>query len=154
MRKWLMVGMLLAGAAYARQPEEINEAREREAHGAVESTGAGAGSLIDREREREQAELRRNLQQLSQEQQGVALTVDDAYELDGQIAGVNPEEKTIQIQRDTAPPAELKIADGARIERGGEAVSLSELQPGDEVRARFNLAGEQPFAVEVEAKKK
>lgn len=74
------------------------------------------------------------------------------FELKGTVSSVDPTANTITVNRQGLPPVELQVAQGTDIKYSGRQASLNELQPGSEVRARFNVAENQPLAIELDAK--
>lgn len=75
------------------------------------------------------------------------------FELKGTVSSVDSTNNTITVQREkNLPPVELQVAQGTDIKWDGKQASLNQLQPGSEVRARFNLANDQPVAIELDAK--
>lgn len=74
------------------------------------------------------------------------------FRVEGKVASVDPSSGQLMLQREGLPPAALQIANDTEIKVDGETGTLSQLQPGDEVRADFNLAENQPIAISVEAK--
>jgi Cu/Ag efflux protein CusF len=76
------------------------------------------------------------------------------FKVNGTVSSVDTTNHQITVQRSGMPPAELRIANDTDIKVNGKQASLSQLKPGDEVRAEFNLAENQPIAVSVDAKAK
>lgn len=76
----------------------------------------------------------------------------DNFDIEGTVASVDTMQRQITVQREGLPSVELQIASDTEVKVNGEESSLSQIQPGDEVRTEFNLAQNQPIAVSVEAK--
>jgi len=76
----------------------------------------------------------------------------DNFDLEGTVSSVDPTQRQITIQREGMPSVELQVASDTEVKVNGEESSLSQIQPGDEVRTEFNLAQDQAIAVKVEAK--
>lgn len=76
----------------------------------------------------------------------------DNFDLEGTVSSVDPTQRQITIQREGMPSVELQVASDTEVKMNGEESSLSQIQPGDEVRTEFNLAQDQAIAVKVEAK--
>ncbi len=76
----------------------------------------------------------------------------DHFNIEGTVASVNPNQKTITVNRPNLPPAELSTANQTKVKVDGRQATLSDLQPGTEIRAKFNLAQDQAIATEVDAK--
>ncbi|HEX9306188.1 MAG TPA: hypothetical protein VF894_01780 [Anaeromyxobacter sp.] len=73
------------------------------------------------------------------------------FDLDGKVQQASKDE--ITIQRDKLPPATLHVAPGTKVEVDGKASSVDQLQPGQDVKASFNLRGGTAEAVEIKADK-
>lgn len=152
MRKWLFAGLLVPGLALAMPPEEIGgESGQERGQTQQQSAGSQSGAVLGQDvgtSGREQVGT-------PSQQGGIELSVEDSYKVKGKIASVDPENNEITLQREADEPnVSLKVAEGALIERNGKQIAIYELEPGDEVRARFDLAGDQPFAVELKSKGK
>lgn len=74
----------------------------------------------------------------------------ERYDVSGKLAAVNTDRGEITIQRPTLPPALLKVDPQTKIQVDGRQGSLSELKPGGDVRASFNLSGRRPIAIQVD----
>lgn len=77
----------------------------------------------------------------------------DNFEIRGTVSSVDPTQNRITVQRENLPPVELQVAQGTEIKMDGRASSLQALEPGAEVRARFNVAQDQPIAISLDAKR-
>jgi|GEM_PF-2024338 len=76
----------------------------------------------------------------------------DNFDLEGTVSSVDPVQRQITVQREGLPSVELQVANDTEVKVNGEESSLSQIQPGDEIRTEFNLAQDQAIAVKVEAK--
>lgn len=76
----------------------------------------------------------------------------DNFNLEGTVSSVDTMQRQITVQREGLPSVELQIASDTEVKVNGEESSLSQIQPGDEVRTQFNLAQDKPIAVSVETK--
>ncbi|HZA52407.1 MAG TPA: hypothetical protein VE549_16800 [Myxococcaceae bacterium] len=74
----------------------------------------------------------------------------EAFQLKGTIQDAGRRE--ITIVRPGLPPASLDIRDKTKVTIDGKPAKPSELKEGDEVRARFQLEGEEIVAVSINAK--
>lgn len=74
------------------------------------------------------------------------------FDVDGKVRQAAAGELTIE-RKDGLPPATLKVGSGTKIEVDGKRASAAQLQPGQDVKASFNLRGSTAEAVEVKAKK-
>jgi Cu/Ag efflux protein CusF len=83
----------------------------------------------------------------------VAFREKDTYSLKGTVAAVDPGRKSITLERKGLPAVLLHVNTNTRIEVIGKDAFLTDIQPGEEVRAKFNLADDKPIAVKLEAKK-
>ena len=75
----------------------------------------------------------------------------DNFQMNGTLLGADAQNGSILLQREKMPMALLIVPDSAQVSVNGKKSSLSELQPGAEVRATFNLAQQYPIALEVNA---
>lgn len=100
----------------------------------------------------ETGEPQANRQQEMSKQNAEVFKKERNFRVEGTIASVDTTSGQLMLQRSGLPPVELKIANDTEIKVNGESGTLSQLQPGDEVRAEFNLAESQPIAVSVDAK--
>ncbi len=73
------------------------------------------------------------------------------FDVDGKIQKVSKSSITIS-RTDGLPPATLGVAKGAKVQLDGNDASISQLKPGEDVKASFNLDRAQPAAVEIKAK--
>jgi len=90
---------------------------------------------------------------MGQHQQVEIFKNKDNFEVRGTVSSVDAAQNKITLQREQGlPPVELQVAQGTNITMDGKESSLNELQPGNEVRAQFNLAQDQPVAIKLEAK--
>lgn len=76
---------------------------------------------------------------------------EDNYEIQGKISSVDQER--VVITREQLPGVELMVPEGAQIRLDGQDVQIQQLQPGQEVRATFNLSEDTPLAIELEAER-
>lgn len=167
MKKWMMGAVLAISAisvAHARPPSDIpteqpsaeQPAQPEPGPGAVLGFDEGAQSAEEARRE-DEAEKRAEAMWRDDDDRrrsGVELKTEDSYEIEGSVVDVDVDDNSITLSREGAPPAELKVAADARVEVDGDRASITELRPGDEVRARFNLVGDDAFAIKVEGKRK
>mgnify|MGYP001310882165 FL=1 len=72
------------------------------------------------------------------------------FDMEGTVSSVDTMQRQITVQREGLPSVELQIASDTEVKVNGEESSLSQIQPGDEVRTQFNLAQDKPIAVSVE----
>jgi hypothetical protein len=61
--------------------------------------------------------------------------------------------ESITIRRDNAPAVQLRVADQTRITLDDRPGKLSDLRPGDDVRAVFDFDRSNPVAIDIVAKK-
>lgn len=74
------------------------------------------------------------------------------FDVDGKVSHASAGEITIE-RKDGLPPATLKLGSGTKVEVDGKHASAAQLQPGQDVKASFNLRGGTAEAVEVKAGK-
>lgn len=70
-------------------------------------------------------------------------------EIEGTVKGVENDE--VQITRPGRPTAELDLEKATEIRLDGKQAAAGDLRPGQTVRATFELHGDNPVAVRVEA---
>lgn len=75
------------------------------------------------------------------------------FDLEGRISKVEGDRITI-AREDGLPEVQLTLANNTRLEVDGEAASTAQLREGQEVKASFNLSGETPVAISIEAEKR
>jgi hypothetical protein len=74
------------------------------------------------------------------------------FDVDGKVSHASAGEITIE-RKGGLPPATLKLGSGTKVEVNGKHASAAQLQPGQDVKASFNLRGGTAEAVEVKAGK-
>jgi hypothetical protein len=74
------------------------------------------------------------------------------FDVDGKVKHASASEVTIE-RKGGLPPMKLKVGSDTKIEVDGKRASADQLQPGQDVKASFNMKGETPEAVELKAKK-
>jgi hypothetical protein len=77
---------------------------------------------------------------------------DKAYKLKGTVELAGP--RQISIAREGLPPVVLEVRDKSMIKLDGQMAKSEELPRGAEVNGRFQLEGDNPVAVKLEAKSK
>ena len=92
--------------------------------------------------------------QLDQQSQQQLFRSRSNFDLKGTVASVDASSNTITVNRPNLPPAELTTSNQTKVKLNGRQASLDDLQPGTEIRAKFNLAQDQAVATEVDAKSK
>lgn len=75
---------------------------------------------------------------------------EDNYEIEGTISSVD--QQNLTITREQLPGVQLVVPEGAEVKLDGNEVDFQQLQPGQEIRATFNVAENTPLAVELDAK--
>ena len=75
----------------------------------------------------------------------------ERYQVSGRITAVDDARGEITIQRQNLPPALLRIEESTKVQVDGRPGAFSDLKPGCDVRASFNLSGRRPIALEVNA---
>lgn len=100
--------------------------------------------------QQQQQQGQQGIQQNAQHQQALQQFKDeDNYKIEGKIASVNQEQLT--ITREDLPEVELVVPQGAEVKLDGDDVDFQQLQPGQDIKATFNVADNTPLAVELEA---
>jgi Cu/Ag efflux protein CusF len=75
----------------------------------------------------------------------------DSFDIKGKVSKVSSNELT--LSRKDAPAATLHTDKTTRVEVDGQQAKLSQLKPGQDVKASFNLKGDKPTAIEIKAEK-
>ncbi len=75
----------------------------------------------------------------------------DSFDVKGQVSRVSTNELT--VSRKDAPAATLHVDQMTKVEVDGKQAALSELKPGQDVKASFNFKGDRPTAIEIKAQK-
>lgn len=75
------------------------------------------------------------------------------FQLEGRVAQIDRTRRQITLEREGLPPASLMVPEGAEIKWEGRTANLTEIAPGAEVRATFNLDQGHPVAIQIEASK-
>lgn len=149
--------LLFAGTAVAEDKmgstgEETKEAGQaakrdvKEGAQTVQDSAQGTGSAAGQEMRQEQREQRAEATENARDRMEK-----DSWDIDGKISKASA--KSLTIQRDNAPAATLHMDKLTKVELDGEQVSASQLKPGQDVKASFNLKGDKPTAVEIKAEK-
>lgn len=73
----------------------------------------------------------------------------DSFDIEGKISKASG--KQLTLQREGAPAATLHVDKTTKIELDGQQASMTQLKPGQDVKASFNLKGDKPTAVEIKA---
>lgn len=73
------------------------------------------------------------------------------FELKGKVSSVEGRNLILSRTEEQLPSVELLVPEGAQIRVDGQPAQLEQLQPGQDVRATFNLSEDQPLAIELEA---
>ena len=72
-----------------------------------------------------------------------------AFEIQGTVSKKSG--NSVTIARPNLPAADLKLSDQTEITLNGQKVNANALSEGTPVRARFQLSGDQPVAVSIDA---
>lgn len=145
-----------AREASAETKQEAREAKRevkqegREAQAEMKQEGREAresmGSAAERTEQRAQAGMR------SQEKKHPIFDGKDNFEVEGKVQKAS--KNSITVTREELPAATLSVSQHTKIELDGNEVSASQLKPGQDVKASFNLRGDKAEAVEIKAEKK
>ncbi len=134
-----MAALLLAGAARAEQVGSTNEGKSEAA-----STAGRAVILVAQQAGGEAAQ-RPGAMAPEPMKEG-------AFDISGKVSKVS--KGAITLTREKATAATLHVDSRTRIEVDGTQARLSELKPGQDVKASFNLKGDKPMAIEIRAQTK
>ncbi len=75
--------------------------------------------------------------------------VTQAFDLSGTVK--SPGHTSFTVLREGLPPAELHVREGTRVLLDGREVKATQLPEGAQVRAKFQLEGDQAVALRIEA---
>ncbi|RKH49611.1 hypothetical protein D7Y23_16140 [Corallococcus sp. AB050B] len=73
-----------------------------------------------------------------------------AFDLEGTVKAKDGDDITL-ARKDTLPEVKLDVRDQTKVTLDGKAVKASELPEGATVRAKFQLEGDDPIALELKA---
>jgi hypothetical protein len=163
MRKLVLTGVLAAAALFAQgaraaddAAKERQEARE-EAKEAAQATQEQAKEQAREQREKMKdqgtgsAEAGQRQAAAKPEKRHPMFDGKENFSVEGKIQKVS--KNSITLQREELPPATLTISQHTKVELDGEQVSAQQLKQGQDVKASFNLRGDKPEAVEINAQK-
>ena len=71
------------------------------------------------------------------------------FDMEGKISKVS--KSSITLKREGLPSATLMVSKDTKVQLEGEQTSIGQLKQGQEVKASFNLQGNKPMAVEINA---
>lgn len=153
MRKLSMLAaLLLAGAAYADDRMGSTAEETKEAGRAAARDTREAGEKAERKMEqmgrdtRDTTAAERERMARAGENERDRMKKDD-FEIEGKVSKVSGDKLT--LNRDDATTATLHVDSTTKIEVDGNAARLSQLKPGQEVKASFNLKDDKPMAIEI-----
>lgn len=141
--------------AQAKANEKVGEAekdaQEKRHEAAQEGTAAG-GMRDDVRRTNEAGDNARDVNQRT----GMMgdkhpVFTKDNWDIKGKVQSASS--NSITVMREDLPAAKLNVDGNTKVELDGHKVSAAQLQPGQEVKASFNLQNDKPMAVEIKAEK-
>lgn len=149
----LMGALLLAGTAAADDrlgstKEETKEAGQAAARDTKESADRAAQWTRDQAGTGSANEPGMHPSTPQAEHQRDAMSKSD-FDIKGKISKVSG--TRITLDRDDATTATLHCDRNTKVELDGNTARLSQLKPGQDVKASFNLKGDKPMAIEVKA---
>jgi cytoskeletal protein RodZ len=136
----------------AKQTSEAREdaAKEtREAQQEVKETQQQASEDV-RDAQRDESSKDRSASAQGAEKKH-AFEGKDNFDVDGKVQKVS--NGSITIAREELPAMTLHIEPYTAIELDGEKAARTQLKPGQDVQASFNVNGDKPVALELKAKK-
>ncbi len=71
------------------------------------------------------------------------------FDVEGKISKVS--KSSITLKREGLPTATLMVSKDTKVQLEGEQTSIGQLKQGQDVKASFNLQGNKPMAVEINA---
>ena len=76
----------------------------------------------------------------------------DKFDISGKLSKVS--KNSVTLNREDATMATLHVDRNTKVEVDGNQGRLTELKPGQDVKASFNLKGDRPIAIEIKANTK
>ncbi len=150
----ILAALLLAGAAYADDRLGSTAEETKEAGRAAARDTREAGEKAEHKMEHMGRDAR-DTSATAMERRAEAgenardrLKKDD-FEIEGKVSKVSGDKLT--LNRDDATTATLHVDSVTKIEVDGNAAKLSQLKPGQDVKASFNLKDDKPMAIEIKA---
>jgi vacuolar-type H+-ATPase subunit H len=134
--------------------EQTSEARQdaaketREAQQDVKETQQEASQQV---RDTQRDENRQASTSARGEQKKHAFEGKENFDVDGKVQRISG--RNITIAREELPAVTLRIERYTAIELDGEKAARTQLKPGQDVQASFNLNGDKAVALELKAKK-
>lgn len=182
MRKLAMAGALAAALAWTGARAEDAQKKQAEANQEVSKAKADANQEVSKAKadanqdvskaqaeaqknvaeaqkdaQKKEADARQDASKESAHAQGAMgsdkhpVFTKDNFEMKGKVASASS--SSITLHREGLPDAKLDVDRNTKIELDGNHVSAGQLQPGQDVKASFNLQNDKPMAVEIKAKK-
>lgn len=143
----LAVALTLSGVAFATNPANDDlskrpQTRAADTDAKVDATEVGPGI-------RDAAKDVGKTVGLETEDEGT-FKLSGAYKIEGKVEA--PEGGRVTIAREGLPDASLDIRDETLVMLDGKKVEASELPEGADVRAQFQIEGQETVALKLEAK--
>ncbi len=145
MRKLALACALAAAALFAQGVQA------EDAAGKAKQTGSQATGAVRKTGQRWREAAGRAVNGSAKSADARAFEGKKNFDVDGKVQKVS--KGSITIARDGLPPATLDMAHGTKVQLDGNDASIQQLAPGQDVKASFNLAGDKPEAVEIQAKR-
>jgi hypothetical protein len=144
---WILAGALaLPAAALAQSNSKAPSAKPGAPPAAEQATPApqaqppAAGPTPEQEQQASAA-VKQLVQKLRQK--------GDNYKLTGTISQVAPDGSAILVHREELPGVLLILPPNVGVTANGKDVAVNQLQPGDQIRATFNIAQQYPIALDI-----
>ena len=164
----MMAALLLAGTAAAddqkqlgttvQETKEASQAAARDAKAGADKMGDQTRATANDTRERT-GDAMRDQNTGADTQANADRSHDqardhmkkDSFDIKGKVSKVSS--NSLTLHRDDATAATLHTDKNTKVEVDGNTARLSELKPGQDVKASFNLKGDKPMAIEIKASK-
>jgi hypothetical protein len=143
-----------AAKAQAKANEKMGEARQEAAEETREAEQQGTASGRDPSADPGRAAASGDMGRTSMgtDDRKHPLFTKDNFDVKGTIQSASA--SSITIRREDLPAVKLHVDQNTKVELDGDRASATQLQPGQEVKASFNLQSDKPMAVEIKADKK
>ncbi|WP_257451198.1 hypothetical protein [Archangium lipolyticum] len=125
----------------AQQEQKSNEGRKL-------STGIEATEVLPGT---SGAQANKGTQELTQDQQKALMNKAHAFNVNGTLKDAERDEVTLSRQNLNLPDVELDVRDQTQVMLDGKKVAVGDIPEGAQVRARFQMHGDNAVALELNA---
>jgi hypothetical protein len=154
----IAAALLLTGSAYAAEGQQGSTKEETKEAAQAAGRDVEEGAAKARDTMKEQGQKADQAVQQSREgapagrDQPAQAMKRDSFDIEGKVSKVS--KSALTLKRDDGPPATLHVDKSTRVKLDGDQVAITQLKPGQEVKASFDLQGDKPLAGEIKADSK